>query len=272
VNRTAVCRPFHAKEREGLRQFLEGGAPADVFLLHHLSLGGVAGFMGLFDGDRPEGVAFTQRGMISLASRTPPELADRFLPALLEPGPWVSVVGAEPPCAALVSALTRGRPARVDRRQTYMVTSDLAGLAEAQEGLRPARISELSRLVTLVARYRVEDRLARPQDDHTQWIRTHVSERVRSGRLFVVEEKRGIVFMGAFTFLGSAGAGLGGIYTVPAARGRGIAARATADLCRIGLEAGPWVTLHAAADNQAAIRCYEKAGLASHGSVRLTFR
>jgi predicted GNAT family acetyltransferase len=88
----------------------------------------------------------------------------------------------------------------------------------------------------------------------------------------VVEEGRRLVFTGAFSFLGPDGSGLGGIYTVPDARGRGIAARATAGLARIGLQRGPVVTLHVAMTNAAARRCYENAGFEPDGHYRLTFR
>ena len=59
---------------------------------------------------------------------------------------------------------------------------------------------------------------------------------------------------------------------MPDARGRGIAGRATADLCRIALETGPVATLHVDPRNAAAIRAYERAGLRRSGEYRLTFR
>jgi predicted GNAT family acetyltransferase len=59
---------------------------------------------------------------------------------------------------------------------------------------------------------------------------------------------------------------------VPEVRRRGIASRATADLCRIALERGPVATLHVDSRNAAAIRAYEKAGLRPAGEYRLTFR
>jgi predicted GNAT family acetyltransferase len=90
--------------------------------------------------------------------------------------------------------------------------------------------------------------------------------------VYVVEENGRIVFTGAFNFRGESGSGLGGIYTVADARGRGVATRATAELCRIGFAHGPVVTLHVDKRNAAAIRCYEKAGFVREGEFRLTFR
>jgi GNAT superfamily N-acetyltransferase len=255
-----------------LAAYLESGMPADAFLLDALRADGVAGFFGAWEAGRLAGVAFLRRGAISAASLTPPPAAYALAATLSARGPWSSVVGPETPCRAIVESMRTAAPFRVDRVQAFMSVARGDVLGPGVDGLRTASAADLDAVVPLVARYRVEDGLSTAGDDHSAWIRSHALERIHAGHLFVVEENARIVFTGAFNFAGRAGAGLGGIYTVPEQRGRGIAGRATADLCRIALETGPVATLHVDPKNSAAIRAYERAGLRRTGEYRLTFR
>ena len=246
--------------------------PADAFLLDALEAGGVGGFFGAWDDVRLEGAAFLRRGAISAASLTSQSAAYALSATLAARGPWSSVVGPEAPCRAIVESLRTSAPFRVDRVQAFMSVARGEPLGPGAAGMRLATVADLDQIVPLVARYRVEDGLSNAGDDHSAWIRAHTLERIQATHLYVVEEDGRIVFTGAFNFAGCAGAGLGGIYTVPEARGRGIAGRATADLCRIALESGPVATLHVDPKNTAAIRAYEKAGMRRVGEYRLTFR
>ncbi len=266
------CRPLVAGDAAPLEAFLRAGMPADAFLLDALTAGGLDGFFGAWTDGRMLGAAYLRRGAISAASRTSTEAASALSAALSARGPWTSVVGPEAPCRAIVDALRTSTPFRVDRVQAFMSVARGDRLGPGVEGLRPASTADLDAVVPLVARYRVEDGLSSAADDHSAWIRAHALERIQAGHLFVVEERGRVVFTGAFNFAGRAGAGLGGIYTAPEARNRGLASRATADLCRIALEAGPVATLHVDPKNVAAIRAYEKAGLRRVGEYRLTFR
>jgi GNAT superfamily N-acetyltransferase len=255
-----------------LSAFLDGGMPADAFLLDALRADGVSGFFGAWEGERLAGVAFLRRGAISAAAMTPQSAAYALAATLSARGPWSSVVGPETPCRAIVESMRTSTPFRVDRVQAFMSVARGDVLGPGGAGMRCASVADLDAVVPLVARYRVEDGLSNAGEDHSAWIRSHTQERIHAGHLFVVEERGRIVFTGAFNFAGRAGAGLGGIYTVPDARGRGIAGRATADLCRIALETGPVATLHVDPRNAAAIRAYERAGLRRSGEYRLTFR
>lgn len=246
--------------------------PADAFLADALSEGGVGGFFGAWDGPRLDGAAYLRRGAISAASRTSQSAAYALSATLAARGPWSSVVGPETPCRAIVEALRTSSAFRVDRVQAFMAVARGEPLGPGAPDMRCATVADLDRVVPLVARYRVEDGLSNPGDDHSAWIRAHTLERIQAAHLFVVEDGGRVVFTGAFNFAGRAGAGLGGIYTVPDARGRGIAGRATAELCRIALQSGPVATLHVDPKNAAAIRAYERAGMRRVGEYRLTFR
>jgi RimJ/RimL family protein N-acetyltransferase len=246
--------------------------PWDAFLLDSLETGGVAGFFGAFDREVLEGAALLRRGAVSAAARTSRQAACALAATLGARDPWTSVVGPEEPCREIVASFRGRHPFRVDRVQQFMCVARGEPLGPGGSGARRATPDDLDALVPIIACYRVEDGLSSPGDDHGAWIRAHTAERIHGGNLYVVAEEGRTVFTGAFNFAGRHGAGLGGIYTVPEARGRGIASRATADLCRLALAEGPVATLHVDPRNAAAIRAYEKAGLRRAGEFRLTFR
>jgi predicted GNAT family acetyltransferase len=251
---------------------VDGGA-ADAWLRHALRVGGVSGFLGAFD-ERGVlcGAALLRSGALCAARLSTPAAVDALVPALRRRGTWFSVVGPEEPCARLVSGLAGRARLRVNRLQVLMTVSDASRLGPASERLRPARPDELDTLLPVVTAYRREDGLTAPGENPSDWLRTHLADRIDRGNVHVIDEGGEVVFTGAFNFRGSDGAGLGGIYTAPAWRGRGVAARGTAALCRIGLSEGPVVTLHVDARNAPALRCYENAGLEREGEFRLTFR
>lgn len=266
------CRPSRPDDAPRIADFLRPGLPADAYLLDALERAGAQGFHFAFDGDTLAGLAFQRRGAISASVGTPRLAAYALATSIGGRESWTSVVGPEEPCSAIVDSLRTPKPFRVDRVQSFMAVERGARLGPGNSGARRATMRDLDTLVLLVARYRIEDGLSFAGDDHGSWIRLHTMERIQTGNLFVLEEKGRIVWTGAFNFIGRWGAGIGGIYTVPEARGRGVASRATADLCRIALEAGPVATLHVDPANEAAIRAYTKAGLREAGEFRLTFR
>lgn len=265
-------RPLGAADREALESLLVRGGAADAYLRDALLNGAVGDFFGAFEGSHLAGASYLRRGAISASSVTPRRAARPLAAAMAARGAWGSVVGPESPCGDLVAALRGAEPLRLDRVQTFMHVSRGAPLGPGEPRLRRALPRDLAALVPIVHRYRIEDGLARRGDPITGWIRDHTADRIAAGHVYVVEDAGRIVFTGAFNFLGPFGAGLGGIYTVADARGRGHAARGTAELCRIGLAEGPVVTLHVDPTNAPAIRAYQRAGLRADGGYRLTFR
>jgi RimJ/RimL family protein N-acetyltransferase len=97
-----------------------------------------------------------------------------------------------------------------------------------------------------------------------------VRERVEQGRMFVLRDPDGdIVFTIDGGNMGPHGTQVGGTYTVPDARGQGIATRAMRGLCGLLLERVPWVTLHVNEANTAAVRVYERSGFQPVAPFRL---
>ena len=270
---TLAVRDIGPQDSGALEQVLAAGGAADAWLRHALRMGGTRGFSGAFDAaGRLVGVALLRTGALCASSGTSGAAVEALLPRLRRQGPWFSVVGPEAPCGRLVRGLAGRTSLRVNRVQVFMRISDPGRLGPETERLRPALPSDLEELIPLVAAYRREDGLTPDGEDPTEWLRSHLTTRIEKESVHVIEERGAIVFTGAFNFRGLDGAGLGGIYTAPSARGRGVASRATASMCRIGLAEGPVVTLHVDARNRAALRCYSKAGLEPDGEYRLTFR
>ena len=268
-----TVRPLRAPDRESLEGLLARGGPPDAFLRDTLVAHGIGDFFGAFEGDELVGASYLRRGAICAASQTLRRAARPLASAMSAKSAWGSVVGPEAPCGDIVAALRGGGERfRVDRVQKFMYVPRGATLGPGEPRLRSARPEDLDALVPIVQRYRVEDGLARRSDPATSWVRDHTEERIRAGHVWVVVENGAIVFTGAFNFLGPFGAGLGGIYTVPEARGQGLASRGTAEMCRIALAEGPVATLHVDPGNTAALRAYARAGLRPEGGFRLTFR
>ncbi|MCG3133759.1 MAG: hypothetical protein HMLKMBBP_00993 [Planctomycetes bacterium] len=268
----AAARPLVPADRNEVQSFLAHGGPADAYLLDQLHGGGIADFFGAYEFGSLVGVSVFRRGAISCSARTSGEAVPALVHEMTARGAWGSVVGPDPPCGAVVDML-RGREAlRVDRPQRFFAARRGDPLGPGEPRLRPATEADLERLVPLVHAYRVEDGLARRSDPIGAWIREHTAERIRQRHLYVVEHGPEIVFTAAFNFAGPFGAGLGGIYTAPSARGRGLASRGTAEMCRIALSRGSVVTLHVNVTNAPAIAAYRRAGLRPAGMFRLTFR
>lgn len=266
-------RDVGPQDESALASLLAAGGAADAWLRHALRTGGTRGFLGAFDAsDALAGAALLRSGALCAAARTPEGAVDALLPVLRRRGPWFSVVGPERPCSRLVAGLVGSGPVRVNRVQVFMKIEDAGRLGPTTDRLRAATDADLPALIPLVAAYRREDGLTVPGEDPSDWLRSHLRDRIARRAVHVIEEDGRIVFTGAFNFRGQDGAGLGGIYTVPEARSRGLAALGTATLCRTGLAEGPVVTLHVDARNAPALRCYEKAGLERDGTFRLTFR
>ena len=267
-----VCRTVEPAEHDVVETFASAGGPADTYLLDALASDGVEGFWGAFERGTLVGAALFRRGAICGASATLRSAARPLVRAMTTRASWGSVVCPDPPGSEMVDAL-RGRESfRVDRRQEFFFVRRGEAIGEGEPRLRPATLRDLDALVPIVHRYRVEDGLAREGDSITGWIRDHTEGRVAAGHVFVVEEAGRIVFTGAFNFHGRHGTGLGGIYTIPEARGHGLGSRATGELIRMAFIESPVVTLHVNPKNEPALRAYRRAGMRPAGHFRLTFR
>ncbi len=128
-------------------------------------------------------------------------------------------------------------------------------------GLRPATPADLDLLVPACAAAHEEelgiDPLCRDPDGF-RW-RTRVQ--IEEGRSWLWEEDGVILFKAEASAWTPSAVQLQQVWTDPPSRGRGYAARALADLCRLLLERTPVVCLFVRPENEVAIRLYERIGM-----------
>lgn len=268
-------RPLTQADVPALREHLLRGFPVDAFLLNALSESGAAGFGGAFggaEGTELRAVVYERNGAVSASSHSTTDGLVRLSPLLRSRGGWASIIGPERSCGALVSLLAGQTAPRVNRLQAFMACETPWEGDERADALRPAQPEEVHELVPLVAAYRREDGLTTGDRESLDWIARHVAERVRTGAIHVLRIDGRIAYTGSFNFRGPAAAGLGGIYTTPEFRGKGIGASCTARLTAHALRTTEIVTLHVAIDNPTAMRCYLRAGFRREDTFRLAFR
>jgi hypothetical protein len=128
-------------------------------------------------------------------------------------------------------------------------------------GLRLAEPADLERLVpACAAAHRLElgvDPLARDAEG----FRWRTLAQIDEGRSWLWVEDGVILFKAEASAWTPSAVQLAQVWTDPEARGRGHAARALADLCRLLLETTPTVTLFVRAENAPAIALYERVGM-----------
>ena len=190
---------------------------------------------------------------------------------------WRVLVGDEPLSLALLESYPRKLFARrpAARRQRFMVVAGEPAALPQPEGFRRARAGDVPRLTELACRLHVEDEMGPPiARASLPTVRARMAEGVSQGLTWVVE-RRGQVVAKFDVSLRSRrrGAQLAGVYVDAGHRRQGIAATAVAALAReLTADGLPGVTLHVRADNGAAIRAYERAGLRDEGAWTLALR
>ena len=130
-----------------------------------------------------------------------------------------------------------------------------------ETGLRAATLDDLERLVpACAAAHELElgvDPLARDADS----FRWRTAAQIEDGRSWVWLEDDVVLFKAEASAWTPQAVQVAQVWTDPEARGRGYAARALADLCRLLLATTPVVTLFVRTDNAAGIALYEKVGM-----------
>lgn len=200
----------------------------------------------------------------------------RPLARALEGSGWRVLLGdADLGAEVLAGArgLLRRRPRA--REQRYMALRAAPSLA-GPPGLRRAAVADLAAVTELACRLHVEDRMGPPL---SRPARAGVTERMRAsiarGDTWVVADEGGAILAKVDVSLASPrwGAQIAGVYVVEEARGRGLAAGATAAVAGGLLARGlPGVTLHVRSDNLPGRRAYTRAGFVDGGAWLLALR
>jgi len=130
-----------------------------------------------------------------------------------------------------------------------------------ESGLRPARPSDLDRLVpACAAAHELElgiDPLARDPES----FRWRTLAQIDEGRSWLWVENGVVLFKAEASAWTSSAVQVQQVWADPEVRGHGYARRGMQDLCRLLLETTPLVTLFVRAENTAAIALYETIGM-----------
>ncbi len=162
------------------------------------------------------------------------------------------------------------RPQRWYDQRLYVLDHRPPG--DDPPGFRRAFAADAPRVALQAAAMEREDLGTDPRAADPKHHDTVVTERIRAGRTFVIEDPTAperIVFQVSVGTVHADGAQIGGTYVVPSRRGRGLGVAGVAATCRELLERAPRVTLHVNEANLPAVRCYEHVGFARDAAFRL---
>jgi predicted GNAT family acetyltransferase len=165
------------------------------------------------------------------------------------------------------------RPA-LDRRQPFYV-SDPKSLAKGIEAIdmEQASLDSIDELTELACEMVCEDLKLAPNEIDRRKYRLRMTERIVDGRAYLCRDESGQpIFKCDLAVCGPEGALLEGVYTPKSWRGKGVATRAIATLCKDLFESEtkvPFVVLHVDERNKAARAVYEKVGFKQTNDFRL---
>lgn len=152
-------------------------------------------------------------------------------------------------------------PARLLREQTYLSLEpgDIPRFERLPE-LRAARREDYALLYETGAALRVEELLEDPREIDAVAYARRVEEDCRDGHTLVWRDARGLVFRSGLSALTADAAQVSGVYTLPEARGHGVATRALAEMCTRLFVRSRTVCLFVNNVNEPAIRLYRRLG------------
>jgi ribosomal protein S18 acetylase RimI-like enzyme len=139
---------------------------------------------------------------------------------------------------------------------------------DAATGVRPATLDDLDLLVPACAAAHREEIGVDPLVRDPHGFRWRTRSQIEDGRSWLWTENGTILFKAEASAWTPSAVQLQQVWTDPAARGRGNAARGLRDLIRLLLESAPTVCLFVRPENAPAIRLYERVGMRQTGSYR----
>ena len=164
-----------------------------------------------------------------------------------------------------VGELWEAAQARLPRPRDDRPGQPVYVLTEAPEpgetGLRPARASDLDRLVPACAAAHEEEIGINPLRRDADGFRWRTRQQIEEGRSWLWLEDGVIRFKAEASAWTPSAVQLQQVWADPAARRHGYARRALADLCRLLLAQTPTVCLFVRPENTPALRLYDSIGM-----------
>jgi len=267
------------QDRAALLDLLETDAPATVYLRSLVYEYGVDAssrlahgrFYGFWRGDVLLTAAFASNARNMSTFGDPAGLPSLLETVIRGPVRPRLFVGPEEHAPAVRRGLFRdGYRARLDRRQRYYVL-DAASRADLDEiALRPADSGDLDVVVRAHADMIREDLEIPTANLDISRLRDLAETRVAEGKIWVLTEGPRLLFKTEEISRSQEGVLVGGVYTHPDYRGRGLASRGMSTWARHLFGEGiRLLALHVNDANVPAYRAYERAGFTCYTSLRL---
>jgi predicted GNAT family acetyltransferase len=158
----------------------------------------------------------------------------------------------------------------LDREQYYYVLTPDALVEQEPLPIRPGQPDDVDN-VTLAQAAMTQEDLSVPRN-HIDYARLRdISQRrIESGKVWVLAEGSRLLFKTEESARSEDGVLIGGVFTDPEYRGRGLARRGIGTWARILFDRGlSLLALHVNRENLPAIRAYERVGFRRHASLRL---
>jgi hypothetical protein len=234
------------------------------YLVRLGALGALPGFHGAFANGRLAGmILVASTGATVLEAREPaafPDLAAAARDSVVAPR---HIVGPEEITQPFWEAYARpGLAPLWNRREPVYVVerADQRPHGASAVGLAQANAADVAAVVENSARQYLEDlKVDRRAQDPAGFHVRHAAE-VRDGRWWVLRERGRVVFQVHVGPENEHVVQLGGVFTAPDLRGRGLATRGIGALVERLLQRRPAVSLFCDAENAPARRAYEKVG------------
>jgi GNAT superfamily N-acetyltransferase len=236
----------------------EGGEGGEVVALH-----GAEGLLGL--------VFFGSRGNLLVLEDQPLDAGAVARAVASSRWSWRIALASAPVVEALSARETR--PPLVQREQLYYaVRPDAVPADRRRQDVRLAERRDQAALLDAALDLNEVDLHVERRRVHLPWLRDSIRRRIQGHRTLVIGPVGKPLCKLDIGSDGPCGTVVEGVYTVPHARGRGLAAGLVATVAAGAAGAVPWVSLHVGAGNAPARRAYEAAGMQAVQSCRLMLR
>ncbi len=161
------------------------------------------------------------------------------------------------------------QPARIERaHQLYTLKANqLNGAEEAH--VQMATLSDLERCCAAAAEMQLEELGVDPMAVDPDRFRKRIAALIGNQAIYFLEHGCQIGFQASADSRCLEGVQIQGVITPQGLRGRGLATRGLAGMCRMIFVSYPLVTLHVNEENVGAIRLYERLGFVPYADFRL---
>jgi uncharacterized protein len=181
------------------------------------------------------------------------------------------IIGQEAAVTELWDAARTAMPKpREDRpgQPVYVLSKSFTGPGPVRTGLRPATLDDVELLLPACAATHYEELGVDPLERDAVGFRRRTITQIEEGRSWLWAEDGTILFKAEASAWTPKAVQLQQVWVDPEVRRQGHGTRGLADLCRLLLEQTPAVCLFVRAENEAAIRLYERVGMRRVGSYR----